>query len=165
MIPDGDDWRASGIDAWLTGGPTWYYNWEAGGHPPDPDLFDTYPDAEFATYYTSPHFYPNSPLADSDLIFTPDGVYDPTYLHVSSWGDHYDDGAGDYVVWQGTVANPIAGAYGSIEFFHTTALQLDPHYYTFVIPEPATSMLLVLGACTLLRRQRCRARARSSPHA
>lgn len=162
VIPEEDDWRGSEADAWLAGGPTWYYNWDAGFVPEDPDVFLSFPDAEFATFVTSPHLYPNS-TNEGELVRA-EALHDPTHLF-EGWVDLYIDPPGDYVVFQGTVLNPVAGPYGTIDFWYGTALEPDAHAYTFVIPEPTTGALLALGACTLLRRQRCRARARSSPHA
>jgi hypothetical protein len=150
VVPDGDDWVVSSIDGWLTGGPTWYYDPE--GFPiPRPDLFGTYPDLEFVTYFTTPHLYPNSDLLGG-MGMTADGVLEPTFLHLGGWFDRTFDTDGDYVVWQGTVLNPIAEAYGSIEFAYGT--ELDPlRSYTFVIPEPGSALLLALGAALLLRRR------------
>jgi hypothetical protein len=151
VIPEGDDWRASEAVAWLGSGPTWYYNWDAGFVPGDPELFLSFPDAEFATLITSPRLYPNS-MTEGQLITQEVVAHEPT-LFWALWADLYVDPSADYVVWQGTVVNPITAAYGTIDFYYTTALELDPQYFTFVIPEPASSLLLVLGACTLLRRR------------
>ncbi len=150
VVPDGDDWIVSGIDGWLTGGPTWYYNHDAGAIP-NPRFF-TVPDGEFGTYWTSPHSYPNS-----DLFYgigcTLDLALEPTFVHLGGWWDQTFDTNGDYVVWQGTVLNPIPEIYGSIEFSYRTWLELYDHYVTFVIPEPTTAALLALGTLPLLRRR------------
>ena len=116
------------------------------------DLFGTYPDLEFATYFTTPHFYPNSDLGAA-VGMSADGVFQPTFVHLGGWFDDTFDTNGDYVVWQGTVLNPIPEVYGSTEFGYATVLEAYPHWQTFVIPEPATAALLVLGAGTLLRRR------------
>jgi hypothetical protein len=150
VVPDGDDWLASGIDGWLWDGPTWYYNYDA-GLIPDPDVFHIYPDAEFATYFTTPRNYPNSDVGGA-MGLTADGVHEPTFLHLSAWWDDTFDTNGDYVVWQGTVLNPIPEVYGSIQFVYQTWLE-PPQWHTFVIPEPASAALLALGAGTLLRRR------------
>jgi len=149
VVPDGDDWVGSAIDGWLTSGPTWYYD-PAAGFIARPDLFDVYPDAEFGTYFTVPEFYPNSDLWGG-FGMSADGVFEPTYLHLGAWGGALV-GSGDYVVFQGTVVNPIPDIYGTIEFAYDTLLE-PPQYYTFVIPEPATGALLALCACCLLRRR------------
>jgi hypothetical protein len=150
VVPDGDDWVTSSIDGWLTGGPTWYYNFEA-GLVPNPHFF-TVPDGEFGTYWTSPHDYPNSD--DWGNVYkTMDGVYEPTFVHLGGWWDYTSDTDGDYVVWQGTVLNPNPQAYGSVEFAYGTELEPPAHWYTFEIPEPATAVPLALGAALLLRRR------------
>jgi len=59
---------------------------------------------------------------------------------------------GDYVVFQGTVLNPIAGHYGTIHFSYFTLLPPYGHYYAFVMPEPASGILLALGLWSLKRR-------------
>jgi len=150
VIPDGDDWTGSAIDGWLTGGPTWYYD-PVAGLMPCPDLFEIYPDAEFATYFTTPFLHPNSDVGGS-IITSADGVFEPTFLHLGAWAADALAGSGDYVLFQGTVLNPIPDIYGSIEFAYGTLLE-PPHYYTFVIPEPASGVLLALCAWSLLRRR------------
>ena len=148
VVPEGDDWIASELQGWLTGGPTWYRNLDA-GRIPDPNLFSIYPDAEFSTYSTSPHLYPNSDLL-GELYEVP-AVFEPTHIFLG-WADGYFDTDGDYVVFQGTVINPVTDIYGSIEFAYNTLL--DPvQYYTFVIPEPSCGALLALGVCCLARRR------------
>jgi hypothetical protein len=147
VIPDGDDWQASELTAQLTGGPTWYYNFNA-GYIPDPDLFPTYPDAEFTTHLTSPHLYPNSDL-EGEIVETPP-IYLPEHIFIT-WADLYFDTDDDYVVFQGTVLNPIGGAYGTLDFHYSTLY--DDEFSTFVIPEPATVTLLALCAYHLLRRR------------
>jgi len=149
VVPDGDDWGTSAIDGWLTGGATWYLEWPVGG-PPDPVLFPTHPDSEFAYYYTSPHLYPNSEELGSVTI-TADGRHEPTYVHLGGWSDYTFDTNGDYVVWQGTVLDPAPDVYGRIEFDYVTRQSWAA--YTFLIPEPATLGLLALGACVLRRRR------------
>jgi hypothetical protein len=148
VVPDGDDWRLSGIDGWLWNGPTWYYNFEAGVIP-NPRFF-TVPDGELGTYWTSPHCYPNSDLGGV-IGFTCDGVLEPTFVHLGVWSDTTFDTNGDYVVWQGTVLDPIAEVYGSIEFMYFTSLEQYPHWYTFVIPEPGSLALLALAGLVLVR--------------
>jgi hypothetical protein len=144
------DWIGSGIDAWLTGGPTWYYD-PVAGLIPWPDIFEIYPDAEFATYFTTPFLHPNSDVGGS-IIMTGDGVFEPTFLHLGVWAGDALAGSGDYVLFQGTVLDPIPGSYGTIEFVYDTLLE-PAHYCTFVIPEPASGVLLALGAWSLLRRR------------
>jgi hypothetical protein len=151
VIPDGDDWIGSGIDGWLTGGSTWCYDPEA-ELMPRPDLFELYPDAEFSTYFTTAHSYPNSDGV-YEMWTTADGVFEATFLHQGAWGDYTFDTDGDYVVFQGTVLNPVPETYGSIQFVYDTVLE-DPYCCTFVIPEPATGVLLALSACCLARRRR-----------
>lgn len=150
VVPDGDDWVASSIDGWLTGGPTWYE--DPTGVTPRPDLFPEYPDAEFATYWTTPHLYPNSDLVDG-VGMTADLVLEPTYLDLGGWFDTTFDTDGDYVVWQGTVLNPVADTYGTIEFAYATHPEPFVEYLTFLIPEPGSGLLLLApGACLLRRR-------------
>jgi hypothetical protein len=149
VVPDADDWVLSGIDGWLWSGPTWYYNDDAGVIP-NP-RFLTVPDGEVGTYWTSPHSYPNSGLWGG-VSCTFDLALEPTFVHLSTWWDETFDTNGDYVVWQGSVLDPIPEVYGSIEFAYGTLLEPEPHWYTFVIPEPASALLLALGAGLLLRR-------------
>jgi hypothetical protein len=150
VVADGDDWTGAAIDGWLTAGPTWYDDPMA-ELMPRPDLFETYPDAEFATYFTTPFLHPNSDVG-GNIITSADGVFEQAFLHLGAWAGDALAGSGDYVLFQGTVLNPVPEIYGSIQFAYGTLLEPE-HYYTFVIPEPATGVLLVLVACCLPRRR------------
>ena len=155
VAPEGDEWVSSGIDGWLTGGATWYFRYAGGAPagPPDPDLFASDPDLEFAYYYTSPELYPNTDVIDSPYM-TADGIKEPTFVHLSGWWDMTWSPAGDYVVWQGTVLNPPPGAYGTIEFSYAMQSGTQEEL-TFVIPEPASAVLLLaLAAAGSLPRRR-----------
>ena len=142
VVPDGDYWKASELEGWLSGGPTWYYNWDA-GFIPDPNLFPTYPDTEFTTYCTAPDLYPNSDLIDGEFLW--DGYGDETW-NCFFWVGGSPDTDGDRVVFQATVLNPIPDHYGTIEFNYVTDLEPFGHPYTFLIPEPASGVLLALVA-------------------
>ena len=84
---------------------------------------------------------------------TADGVLEPTYVHLGGWFDLTFDTDGDFVVWQGTILNPIPDVYARIEFGYGTHLEPYVHDRTFLIPEPATLGLLLLCMHPLARRR------------
>ena len=94
------------------------------------------------------------PAKDSEIYLWNVNTHATSALTSNSTDDQYPKVYGDYVVWQGTVLNPIPADYAYIQFDYVTWLEQYSHWQTFVIPEPASAVLLALGAGVLLRRRR-----------
>ncbi len=149
-VPGEDDWTAAWLDAELTGG-IFYQNTDVGANPPNPAYFESYPDAEYDTYYTSPGDYPNR---DYDGAIVGIAGYDSPTTLWTGWFDTIDTGNGNFVIAQFTVL-PAESDWiltGHLEYAaRHTAGELFYHYFT--IPEPATLSLLGLGVLAGVRRR------------
>ncbi len=148
--PEEDDWWAAGLNADLTGGI--FYQDPHGANPPNPAYFDSYPDLEYDSYYTSPGDYPNTDYygAYAGGSFPPE---DPWELD-TDWFDTIDTGNGNFVIAQFTVlpTDPDWIVTGHVQYAsrHSGSEIFD---YFFTIPEPATLSLLGLGVLAIARRR------------
>jgi hypothetical protein len=157
LTPD-DDWANASITATcIHPALTWYQNAANDGNPPDPDLFGTYPDSQWTSYYTSPADYPTSPYDGAIVGFT--SMTEGGWTLDTDWYDSVTGplGVSGAVIGQFTLISSMGPASGFVGSATGSVGSVEqgsvPFSYDLYVPEPGTMALLVLGALSLMRRR------------
>jgi hypothetical protein len=147
-----DDWTASGLDLDLSLGGGVFYQDALGANPPNPDVFPSFPDAEYDSYYTSPGDYPNTTYSGA-VVGIASTADTPTQLD-TDWFDtatveNPPGHTAQFVIAQFTILgeHDLLGIGSDVYAARNSGGVL----FTLIIPEPGSLALLGLVGLALFR--------------